>query len=93
MVRKTIDKKLNEAADDGPKKEWAKYGSKVDDFINDTIEKAKKLHDEGEELLVDKEEVPQPDDVRFLYVSGRTGFLKGLIGTLAQRYEGFKREG
>lgn len=93
MVTKMVHTKLNEAADDGPKEEWAKYGAKIDDFINDTIKRAKDLYEEGQDLLQDKEDLGSMKDAKFIYVSNRSSFLKGLIGTLSQRFEGFKREG
>ena len=73
--------------------DWAKYGSKVDDFINETIEKASKLHEEGEKLLFNEDFLKQSNrDEKYRHVSSRMGFLKNLQYKLAQKFEGLRRE-
>ncbi len=92
LVKEEIKRTLAEAIDDPPKEDWAKFGKKVDDFINDMIEKCDKLHEEGEDMLYDKEDDTDGGDDKFRYISARLAFLKNARNKLAQRYEGLRRE-
>jgi len=92
LVKEEIKRTLAEAIDDPPKEDWAKFGKKVDDFINDMIEKCDKLFEEGEEQLYDKEDDKDGGDDKFRYISARLAFLKNARNKLAQRYEGLRRE-
>ena len=94
-IRKIVRKRLDEAMDDGPTEDWAKYGKEVDDFINETMNKADELRNKGEKLLFGEDLEKEMGLVRgkkFNFVSMRTGFLKRLVGQLSQRFESMKRE-
>jgi hypothetical protein len=83
--------KLKEAVDSEPNADWAKYGLKVDKFLNETIEKATELYDEGEVLLFNDDQVNKTVE-RYDYVSTRLGFFKQLIGKLSQKFESFRKD-
>ena len=92
IVSAAVSKNLTEAVDDLPREDWAKFGKKVDDFINDTIEKCDTLFKEGEDILYDKEDDKEGGDDKFRFISSRLGFLKSARNKLAQRFEGLRRE-
>jgi len=92
LVREEVKRHLTEAVDDEPREDWAKFGKKIDDFINDTIEECDKLFKEGEDLLYDKEDDKDGGDDKFRFISSRLGFLKNARNKLAQRFEGLRRE-
>ena len=92
LVVQEVRKRLTEAVDDPPREDWAKFGKKVDDFINDTIEKCDSLFKEGEDILYDKEDDDEGGDDKFRFISSRLGFLKSARSKLAQRFEGLRRE-
>ncbi len=92
LIAEEVKKKLTEAIDSEPREPWAKFGKKIDDFINDTIEECDKLFKEGEDILYDKEDDTDGGDDKFRYLSARLGFLKNARNKLAQRFEGLRRE-
>lgn len=94
FIKEEIAAVLTEAEDYEPREKWAKFGKKVDDFINDTIEKCDELFKEGEDMLYDDddEEKKEGGDEKYRYISSRLGFLKNAKAKLAQRYEGLRRE-
>ena len=92
LVLEQVKTALTEATDDQPRESWAKFGKKVDDFINDTIEKCDTLFKEGEDILYDKEEDTDGGDDKFRFISSRLAFLKNARNKLAQRFEGLRRE-
>lgn len=96
MVRKAISKQLNEKFDftnDLVPDDVADYSKKVDDFLKDTIEKARELHDEGEEMMraniLSTYEVQERN--RFLLY--HVGFLNNMIASLIARLEDKYRQG
>lgn len=94
IVKEEIQKTLREATDDRPSEPWAKFGEKVDDFINDMVEKCDELFKEGEKLLYEKDddEKKKGGDEMYRFISSRLGFLKNARNKFAQRYEGLRRE-
>lgn len=90
MVRKAISKQLNEKFDftnDLVPDDVADYSKKVDDFLKEAIEKARELHDEGEEMMraniLSAYEVQERN--RFLLY--HVGFLNNMIASLIARLE------
>lgn len=90
MVRAAIKERLDEDfnyTNDLVPDDIKGYAKKVDDFISDTIEKARKLHDEGEEMMraniLSSYEVQERN--RFLLY--RIGFLSNLVANLIARIE------
>jgi hypothetical protein len=92
IIEAEIKNLLTEATDDVPEEDWVEFGSKVDDFINETVKKAHDLHEEGEKLLFDEEVVTTNQGEKYRYISSRMGFLKNLRYKLAQKFEGLRRE-
>lgn len=92
LIRESVKKCLAEAADDPPREDWAKFGKKVDDFINDTIDKCDELFKEGEDLIYDEDDDKKDGDEKFRFISSRLGFLKSARNKLAQRFEGLRRQ-
>lgn len=92
FIKEEIAAVLTEAEDYEPREDWAKFGKKVDDFINDTIEKCDELFKEGEDMLYDDDDKKESGDDKYRYISSRLGFLKNAKAKLAQRYEGLRRE-
>jgi len=91
-VRASMKEALGSSSEDHtPRTDWIAYGSKVDDFINDMIEEAHELYEEGQDLLY-KDGVDPGQHHKFVFLSSRLGFLKNLRYKLAQRYEGLQRE-
>lgn len=90
MVREAIRERLNEDfnyTNDLVPDDVKGYAKKVDDFLSETIEEARKLHDEGEEMMraniLSSYEVQERN--RFLLY--RVGFLNNLIAGLLSRIE------
>lgn len=85
-IRERLDEDFNYTNDLVPD-DIKGYAKKVDDLISDTIEKARKLHDEGEEMMraniLSSYEVQERN--RFLLY--RVGFLNNLISMLIGRLE------
>jgi len=97
LKRMIKEELLREAVDSEPNADWAKYGVKVDEFINETIKEATKLYDEGEEMLFGENKQQDKHDVnksaeRYEYVSERLAFCKQLIGKLSQRFEALRKQ-
>lgn len=90
MVRKAVKERLNEDFDytnDLVPDDIKKYATKVDDFLKDTIQKARELHDEGEEMM--RANILQAYEVqeRNRFLLYRIGFLNNLIANLIARLE------
>lgn len=90
MIKEAVSKKLNEKFDftnDLVPDDVADYSSKVDEFLKKTIEEARKLHDEGEEMMraniLSSYEVQERN--RFLLY--HVGFLSNLVANLIHRLE------
>jgi len=94
MVRKAVSKKLNEAleASDIVPEDVAGYAKKVDEFIKNTIEEARKLHDEGDQMM--KANILSSYEVqeRNRFILHRVGFLNTLIAGLMQKIEDMHRQ-
>jgi len=95
MVKEAVRKKLNEKFDfsnDLVPDDISKYAKKVDDFLRDTIDKARDLKDEGEEMMraniLSSYEVQERN--RFLLY--RIGFLSNLASNLIGRLEDEMRQ-
>lgn len=95
MVRKAVREKLNEDFDysnDLVPDDIKQYATDVDEFLKDTIEKARELHDEGEEMMraniLSSYEVQE----RNRYLLYRVGFLNNLIANLLTRIEDMRRQ-
>jgi len=90
MVKEAVGKILKEKFDytnDVVPDDVVGYSKKVDDFIKETIERAKDLHDEGEEMMraniLSSYEVQERN--RFLLYN--VGFLSNLVASLIHRLE------
>ncbi len=90
MIRTAVKEKLNEDfnfSNDLVPDDIKKYATKVDEFLKDTIKKARELHDEGEEMMraniLSSYEVQERN--RFLLY--RVGFLNSLVAGLIARLE------
>jgi len=95
MVKNAVEKQLKEEfeySDDGLPKDIVSYSTKVDDLIKKTIENAKKLQDEGEEMMraniLSSYEVQERNRFVLYYV----GFLKNLAANLVARLEDSHRQ-
>lgn len=95
MVKKIIKNKLNEKFDytnDVVPDDVADYASKVTTFMGKMIKEARKLHDEGEEMMraniLSSYEVQERN--RFLLY--HVGFLNNLIANLLHRIEDSYRQ-
>lgn len=76
---------------------FAKYAEKVDDLIEEFIDKAETLYQEGVDMMKpDITGTPNPGNQavgeRNRYISARVGALKALRGNLVQLYERLRRE-
>lgn len=96
MVKEAVTKTLKEKFDftnDLVPDDVADYSRKVDEFLKETIEKAKDLHDEGEEMMraniLSSYEVQERN--RFLLY--HVGFLSNLVASLINRLEDKYRQG
>lgn len=96
MVKEAVKNRLNEKFDftnDLVPDDVAGYSKKVDEFLKDTIKKARDLHDEGEEMmranLLTSWEVQERN--RFLLY--HVGFLSNLVASLLSRLEDKYRQG
>lgn len=96
MIREAVSNKLNEKFDftnDLVPDDVAGYSEKVDEFLKKTIEEARKLHDEGEEMMraniLSSYEVQERN--RFLLY--HVGFLSNLVANLIHRLEDKSRHG
>ena len=90
MIREAVSSKLNEKFDftnDLVPDDVAGYTEKVNSFMKKTIEEARKLHDEGEEMMrtniLSSYEVQERN--RFLLY--HVGFLSNLIANMIHRLE------
>jgi len=98
MVRVVISKQLNEEFGDSKRKEEAMpedvvaYSTKVDALVKKTIEEARKLHAEGEEMMrsnvLSSYEVQERNRFLLYYV----GFLSNLAANLVARLEDSHRQ-
>ena len=96
MVKEAVTKHLNEKFDytnDLVPDDVAEYSKKVDALLKKTIEEARKLHDEGEEMMraniLSSYEVQERN--RFLLY--HVGFLNNLVASLVARLEDKYRHG
>lgn len=90
LVKEAVSKTLQEKFDftnDLVPDDVSEYSSKVDKFLKETIEKARELHDEGEEMMraniLSSYEVQERN--RFLLY--HVGFLSNLAASLINRLE------
>ena len=101
QLKKLIRQSIKEQIDykdilPGADGEFYKYASKVDDFINDTMEKAQDLYDEGQELV--KADILGGHDSsvkaaeRNRYIQRRVGMLHRIKGAMVNAYETLRRE-
>ena len=97
MIRKAVAKKLNEAFDnktnDAVPEGVAEFAAKIDKFLHSTIDEARKLHNEGQEMMraniLSSYEVQE----RNRFILYRVGFLNNLIASLIHRIEDEHRQG
>jgi hypothetical protein len=90
MVQEAVKNQLNEKFDftnDLVPDDIAGYATKVEKLLADTIEKARELHEEGEEMMraniLSSYEVQE----RNRFILYRVGFLSNLIANLVARIE------
>lgn len=95
LIREALVANLKEAPELSD--DWVQYMKEVDDWLQDTIDGAKKLVAKGEDLKAEKREkstvanpVNSARENHYQYIDERVGFLKGLVSRLAQRYETWK---
>jgi hypothetical protein len=97
MIRKTVAKKLNEAFDnklnDTVPEGVAEYAAKINKFLHSTIDEARKLHDEGEEMMRANVLSSYEVQERNRFILYRVGFLNTLIASLVHRIEDEHRQG
>lgn len=96
MIKKSIKEKLNEKfnySNDFVPDDIKGYASDIDQFLKETIKKARELRDKGEEMMranvLSSYEVQERN--RFLLY--RVGFLGNLISSLISRIEDELRHG
>ena len=102
LVTEAIKAELQEQAIEykdvipGADGEFYKYAQKVDKFLNDTIEEAAKLHEEGQELvqldILGGHDSSVKAAERNRYITERVGLMHKLKGILVGAYENLRRE-
>lgn len=107
MIRKVIQKKLSEQNQNlqeqleysdivpGGDGDMADYAKRVDQFLEETVEKAQELHDEAEEIMQANILGPDAHEVqnRNEFLKYRAGYLSSLISNLLHQLETQKRYG
>ncbi len=76
---------------------FAKYAQKVDDLLEEFLDKAETLYQEGTEMMKpDITGTPEPGNQavgeRNRYIAARVGALKAIRGNLVSVYERLRRE-
>ncbi len=96
MIKEVVSTKLNEKFDftnDLVPDDVAGYSDKVNQFMKKTIEEARKLHNEGEEMMraniLSSYEVQE----RNRFILYHVGFLNNLVANLIHRLEDKYRQG
>jgi hypothetical protein len=90
MIRKVVKEKLNEDFDytnDLVPDDIADYAKRVDKLLTDTIHEARKLHDEGEEMMRANVLSSYEVQERNRFILYRVGFLNNLVANLLARLE------
>jgi len=96
MVKEAVRKGLQEKFDftnDLVPDDVAGYSRKVDEFLKDTIKKARELHDEGEEMMRANILSSYGVQERNRFLLYNVGFLNNLVASLIARLEHKYRQG
>jgi hypothetical protein len=95
VLTEEADKKKK--SDDKMPEKWVQYMKDVEDMLGDVVEKAKKLHEEGEDLKTEERELNKVANAinsargnQYEYIDERSSALKGLISDLSVKLEIWK---